>query len=46
MVGDTHTTMNDYYQQGLAKAQAQDYQGAIEDFELALIANPARFTTC
>lgn len=41
MVGDIHTTMNDYYQQGLAKAQAQNYQGAIEDFELALIANPA-----
>ncbi len=41
MVGDIPTTMNDYYQQGLAKAQAQDYQGAIEDFELALIANPA-----
>jgi tetratricopeptide (TPR) repeat protein len=40
MVGDIDTTMNDYYQQGLAKAQAQDYQGAIEDFELALIANP------
>ncbi len=33
--------MNDYYQQGLAKAQAQDYQGAIEDFQMALIANPA-----
>jgi tetratricopeptide (TPR) repeat protein len=33
--------MNDYFQQGLAKAKAQDYQGAIEDFELALIANPA-----
>ncbi len=41
MVGDIGTTMNDYYQQGLAKAQAKDYQGAIEDFELALIANPA-----
>ncbi len=33
--------MNDYYQQGLAKAQARDYWGAIEDFQLALIANPA-----
>jgi tetratricopeptide (TPR) repeat protein len=32
--------MNNYYQQGLAKAQAQDYRGAIEDFQMALIANP------
>jgi tetratricopeptide (TPR) repeat protein len=41
VVGDIDTTMNDYYQQGLAKAQAQDYLGAIEDFQMALIANPA-----
>jgi tetratricopeptide (TPR) repeat protein len=30
----------DYYQQGLAKAKAGDYQGAIADFDLALIATP------
>jgi tetratricopeptide (TPR) repeat protein len=30
----------DYYQQGLAKAKAGDYRGAISDFELALIATP------
>jgi tetratricopeptide (TPR) repeat protein len=30
----------DYYQQGLAKAKQRDYQGAIADFDLALIANP------
>jgi tetratricopeptide (TPR) repeat protein len=41
VVGHISTTMNNYYQQGLAKAQAKDYQGAIEDFQMALIANPA-----
>jgi tetratricopeptide (TPR) repeat protein len=41
VVGNIRTTMNNYYQQGLAKAQVQDYQGAIEDFQMALIANPA-----
>jgi tetratricopeptide (TPR) repeat protein len=30
----------DYYQQGLAKAKDGDYQGAIADFDLALIATP------
>jgi tetratricopeptide (TPR) repeat protein len=30
----------DYYQQGLAKAQAGDKRGAISDFDLALIATP------
>ncbi len=30
----------DYYQQGLAKAKAGDYRGAIADFELAAIATP------
>jgi tetratricopeptide (TPR) repeat protein len=30
----------DYYQQGLAKAKAGDLRGAIEDFDLALIATP------
>jgi tetratricopeptide (TPR) repeat protein len=30
----------DYYQQGLVKAKAGDYRGAISDFELALIATP------
>lgn len=30
----------DYYQQGLAKAKAGDYRGAIADFDLALIATP------
>ena len=30
----------DYYQQGLAKAQAGDKRGAIADFDLALIATP------
>jgi tetratricopeptide (TPR) repeat protein len=30
----------DYYQQGLAKAKAGDYRGAIADFELALISKP------
>ena len=30
----------DYYQQGLAKAKAQDFHGAIEDFDLAAIAMP------
>ncbi len=30
----------EYYQQGLAKAQAGDKRGAIEDFDLALIATP------
>ncbi|WP_310487702.1 tetratricopeptide repeat protein [Chamaesiphon sp. VAR_69_metabat_338] len=30
----------EYYQQGLAKAKAGDYQGAIADFDLALIATP------
>ncbi len=30
----------DYYQQGLAKAKAQDFRGAIEDFDLAAIAMP------
>jgi tetratricopeptide (TPR) repeat protein len=33
--------MSDYYQQGVAKAQARDYDGALADFELALIADPA-----
>ncbi len=32
--------MSEYYQQGLDKAKAQDYPGALEAFELALIANP------
>jgi tetratricopeptide (TPR) repeat protein len=32
--------MSEYYQQGLDKAQAKDYAGAIEAFELALISNP------
>jgi tetratricopeptide (TPR) repeat protein len=32
--------MSEYYQQGLDKALAKDYAGAIEAFELALIANP------
>jgi tetratricopeptide (TPR) repeat protein len=32
--------MSEYYQQGLDKARTQDYQGAIEAFELALISNP------
>jgi tetratricopeptide (TPR) repeat protein len=31
----------DYYQQGLAKAKAQDFRGAIEDFDMAAIATPA-----
>jgi tetratricopeptide (TPR) repeat protein len=30
----------EYYQQGLAKAKAGDYQGAIADFDLALISTP------
>ncbi|NJR31916.1 MAG: tetratricopeptide repeat protein [Chamaesiphon sp. CSU_1_12] len=30
----------EYYQQGLAKAKAGDYRGAIADFELALISAP------
>jgi tetratricopeptide (TPR) repeat protein len=30
----------DYYQQGLAKAKAGDYRGAISDFDLALISTP------
>ena len=30
----------EYYQQGLAKAQAGNLRGAIEDFDLALIATP------
>ncbi len=30
----------DYYQQALAKAKAQDFQGAIADFDLAAIATP------
>jgi tetratricopeptide (TPR) repeat protein len=30
----------DYYQQGLAKAQTGDHHGAIADFDLALIATP------
>jgi tetratricopeptide (TPR) repeat protein len=32
--------VQDYYQQGLAKAKAGDKQGAISDFDLALIATP------
>jgi tetratricopeptide (TPR) repeat protein len=32
--------IQDYYQQGLAKAKAGDCQGAIADFELALISTP------
>jgi tetratricopeptide (TPR) repeat protein len=32
--------MSEYYQQGLDKARAQDYPGAIEAFEMALISNP------
>jgi tetratricopeptide (TPR) repeat protein len=30
----------DYYQQGLAKAKAQNLRGAIEDFDMAAIATP------
>jgi tetratricopeptide (TPR) repeat protein len=32
--------MSQYYQQGLDKALAKDYPGAIEAFEMALISNP------
>ena len=32
--------MSEYYQQGLDKAKAQDYAGALAAFELALIHNP------
>jgi tetratricopeptide (TPR) repeat protein len=32
--------MSEYYQQGLEKAQAQDYPGALAAFEMALISNP------
>jgi tetratricopeptide (TPR) repeat protein len=33
--------MEDYYQQGLEKSRAKDYAGALEAFEMALIARPS-----
>jgi tetratricopeptide (TPR) repeat protein len=36
--------MEDYYQQGVTKARAGDHAGALEDFEMALIATPSSHT--